>query len=86
MAFVSMEREGNGVDVDHLRRKRHQRREQLREEGPSEEEMGPDTRPLLTCRKCGAFTTRHPPARSNHEKKCLRVRRSERCKINPLGA
>ena len=83
MAFVSMEREGNGVDVDHLRRKRHQRREQLREEESSEEEMGPDTRPLLTCRKCGAFTTRHPPARSNHEKKCLGSAEANAAKLTP---
>ena len=83
MAFVSMEREGNGVDVDHLRRKRHQRREQLREEESSEEEMGPDTRPLLTCRKCGAFSTRHPPARSNHEKKCLGSAEANAAKLTP---
>ena len=82
MAFVSMEREGNGVDVDHLRRKRHQRREQLKEES-SEEEMGPDTRPLLTCRKCGAFSTRHPPARSNHEKKCLGSAEANAAKLTP---
>ena len=66
-----------------FKEKAHQRREQLREEESSEEEMGPDTRPLLTCRKCGAFTTRHPPARSNHEKKCLGSAEANAAKLTP---
>ena len=43
----------------------------------------PDTRPLLTCRKCGAFSTRHPPARSNHEKKCLGSAEANAAKLTP---